>query len=110
MKRNEKDWPLLKIIAVAVCCIGMGVGIVAYLVSLISTSNTRYEKEQAFELETNTTYHLSHPVIIGTNENGEVIKRYFVPGYGHFIYEIGETKTSNRDLGKFGMQVTVEKH
>jgi hypothetical protein len=56
-------------------------------------------------------YLMTHPEIIGTNEVGEVIKRYTIlQGYGaHYIYELGETKTTIIPKVKGQIDVIVEK-
>lgn len=77
-----------------------------------TSSNDKAWKEVAERVEKQKSYNLTHPLIVGTNENGEIIKRYDIPinqWTFHYVYEVGNTKTVNNDLGKFGMQVTVEK-
>jgi hypothetical protein len=64
------------------------------------------------QVEKDNTYNLKHPTIVGTNEAGEVIKCYTIR-YGayhnHFIYEVGDTKTTNIPFGKGSLNVIVEK-
>ena len=70
------------------------------------------DKEKAaqyiIDSQNDTVYSLQHPEIVGTNELGEVIKRYHIYGYGGAtIYEVGKTKTEIINRGKFGTTTNV---
>jgi hypothetical protein len=64
------------------------------------------------ELPAKRLYLMTHPDIIGTNENGEVVKRYTIlQEHGkHYIYELSGTKTTIIPKVKGQMDVIVEKN
>lgn len=67
------------------------------------------ERQQVINNQSNTVYSFQHPEIVGTNENGEVVKRYYdyTTYRGATIYEIGKTKTTVISHGKFGTTTDV---
>lgn len=91
---------LLVVCSIALC--GWGI------TSCIKQENAD-EAQQAINNQSNTVYSFQHPEIVGTNENGEVVKRYhdYTTYYGATIYEIGKTKTESIHRGKFGTSTTV---
>ena len=96
----------------AIGCMMIGFGLVSLLVSGMERASARYAAVEKEQISIKTSYNLTHPEIVGTNESGEAIKRYTIPvngGRWHYVYEVGGTKTSNVDLGKFGVDVVAEK-
>lgn len=107
-----KEWHPLKSVSVAVCCLSTGIGLTAFLISAANHAGDNHLKSVAEQLSKEKSYNLTHPEIVGTNENGEIVKRYIIPineWSSHYVYEIGDTKTVNNNLGKAGLQVIVEK-
>jgi hypothetical protein len=92
--------------------VAFGVGLIIVLICLcygIVTSNGIEAAQHVINDRSNTVYSLQHPEIVGTNENGEVVKRYhdYTTPYGSTIYEIGKTKTAVTNRGKFGTTTDV---
>lgn len=114
MKKEKLTFTQVAGMAAGYLLIAVGASIILFkcgktLIDAGNRSADEYRKRMDDQVHSNLTYNIVHPEIVGTNENGEVIKRYYMPDYGHWVYEIGDTKTSNRNLGKAGLQVTVEK-
>lgn len=69
------------------------------------------QRQWVINAQSNTVYSLQHPVIVGTNELGEVVKQYTVefPRYAT-IYEVGKTKTevTHYSKGRTETKVSVE--
>lgn len=74
-------------------------------------SAVQQDKRYIEELPAKREYLMTHPEIVGTNEVGEVIKRYTILlNYEkHYVYELGGTKTTIVPKPKGQMDVIVEK-
>lgn len=108
MTNKESKW-------LTICGLTSTVIIITLLVFSINSldkSTKKAARANDVKVKTDNAYNMAHPEIVGTNEVGEVIKRYSVR-YGlyhwHFIYEVGNTKTSNTPFGKNGLEVIAEK-
>ena len=83
---------------------------------LIMAKNTdkRQQIENISQSESWNKTNLLNPKIIGTNEEGKIVKSYQIEIinngmlYIHYVYEIGDTKTINIPKGKFGTDVIIE--
>ena|ERR1041385_8287109 len=109
MIKKEDRLPLALIVLLSLAVFGL-LGIT--VICLPSWSQKEQEK-RILEIRERNAKNIVSPTIIGTNELGEVIKRYVIEpeNYGgyHYIYEIGNTKTTNIPLPKGRMNVNVEK-
>lgn len=107
-KKSNSQW------LIACCIVGMAIFItlLAFGIFWIDRSTKAAWVKTLAQVEKDNTYNLSHPTIVGTNETGEVIKCYTIR-YGtyhnHFIYEVGNTKTTNIPFGKGDLDVIIEK-
>jgi hypothetical protein len=65
-----------------------------------------FTKQLAVEDSTSNSNNLQHPVIIGTNELGQVVKRYKIEAEykTHYLYQVGDTKTVNIERAKHGVE------
>ena len=110
MKENNTDstWPAIYGITGIIICIVLFAFGIHTLNKDMSVANKRNEAK----VESDNAYNVKHPEIVGTNANGEVITRTTIR-YGqfhyHFIYEVGNTKTTNTPFGKGNLDVIVEK-
>ncbi len=114
--RNSSNMKL-KDIFQAAFCIFVGLLIVCGIGGCVASMIKHDQAETAkmvVKCKEMTAESISHPSIIGTNEMGFTIKRYYIYfPYGdsysaHTIYEIGNTKTTIISHGKFGTEVNVE--
>jgi hypothetical protein len=66
--------------------------------ALVATKNSvANEIAQATEkAKSDTMYNLKHPIIVGTNDLGEIVTMYKVEQayHTHYIYRVGNTKTT----------------
>ena len=110
--KSQNKWHPLRTTIFAIACMSVGFGSVTLLVSAANRAGDRHMKEVSERISKQLSYNIVHPYIVGTNENGEIIKRYVIPiddYHCHYVYEVGGTKTTNNDLGKAGLEVIVEK-
>jgi len=105
--KNQSKW-LYK--AISFITILMVIGLVVFVawgIIVIVKDDNAIEIERTIQNQTDTVYSLQHPEIVGTNENGEVVKRYYDYTHGATIYEIGKTKTEVIHRGKLGTSTNV---
>lgn len=100
---KETKWEILRRI---VTVIGI-IPIAGWGIRSCVRSEDRYREQHIIINQSNTVYSFQHPEIVGTNENGKVVKRYYDYTHNATIYEIGKTKTEVIDRGKFGITTNV---